>query len=182
MKNIGSKFGLLSLVLLVTACEEDKPSKYTVGPCRSSFWEIWEGKNQLTGASNQAIADGYNINGSWFKDEGGKTIRLDINEAGTYTFSSSSDLNVTPGGTFKFSDTGKDYTALDGIVFSDSAGYDQTCEGSGNYEFCLGDTLIGGSQYDGHYQIYVNFFSESDNCSARKTLLEGAEKMWIKKL
>ena len=179
MKNYIDKILLLWFLFLVMACEEDKPSKYTQGPCRSSFWEIWEGKDQLTGASNQAIADGYNIYGSWFKDE---AVRLDVSENGTFSFSSSSDLNVAPGGTFKVSDTGEDYTALDGIVFSDSAGYDQTCEGSGSYEFCLGDTLIGGSQYDGHYQIYVNFFSESDNCSARKTLLEGAEKRWIKKL
>ena len=80
------------------------------------------------------------------------------------------------------SDTGDDYTSLDGIVFSDSAGYDQTCENAGTYEYCIGDTLKGGSQYDGNYEVYANFFSESDNCSARKALLEAGEKVWFKKL
>ena len=60
------------LILVGSACEEDKPNKYTVGPCRSSFWELWAGQDQLTGASNQAIADGYTIYGSWFNYENNK--------------------------------------------------------------------------------------------------------------
>ena len=114
--------------------------------------------------------------------ENNKSIRLNVFENGTFQFVSSSDLDVAPGGTVKISDIGDDYTSIDGIVFSDSTGNDKTCEGSGTYEYCIGDTLKGGSQYDGNYEIYVNFFSQSDNCAPRKALLEAGEKIWFKKL
>ena len=182
MKNNRLFILCITLILIGTACEEDKPNKYTVGPCRSSFWELWAGQDQLTGASNQAIADGYTIYGSWFNYENNKSIRLNVLENGAFQFISSSDLDVAPGGTVKISDIGDDYTSIDGIVFSDSTGNDKTCEGSGTYEYCIGDTLKGGSQYDGNYEIYVNFFSESDNCTPRKALLEAGEKIWFKKL
>ncbi len=175
-------FLIFSFLLIGIACEEDKPNKYTVGPCRSSFWELWAGQDQLTGASNQAIADGYTIVGSWFNYENDKTIRLNIFENGGYQFVSSSDLDVALGGTVKVSDLGNDYTSIDGVVFADSAGYDNACEGSGTYEYCIGDTLEGGSQYDRNYEIYINFFPESENCSPRKALLDVGEKVWFKKL
>ena len=182
MKNNRLFILFITLILIGTACEEDKPNKYTVGPCRSSFWELWAGQDQLTGASNQAIADGYTIYGSWFNYENNKSIRLNVFENGTFQFVSSSDLDVDSGGTVKISDICDDYTSIDGIVFSDSTGNDKTCEGSGTYEYCIGDTLKGGSQYDGNYEIYVNFFSQSDNCAPRKALLEAGEKIWFKKL
>ena len=72
MKNNRLFILCITLILIGTACEEDKPNKYTVGPCRSSLWELWAGQDQLTGASNQAIADGYTIYGSWFNYENNK--------------------------------------------------------------------------------------------------------------